>query len=114
MRRWARRSCGSSALGGPPPAGRGAAGPVLITETRRGFVCANAGVDASNVGRGLVSLLPDDPDRSAAGIRAGLRKRAGLDVAVGISDTFGRRWRGARPPPPGRPGPPGPPAPPAT
>jgi len=68
-------------------------GPVLITETRHGFVCANSGVDASNVGRGLVTLLPEDPDRSAAGIRAGLRKRAGLDVAVVISDTFGRPWR---------------------
>jgi coenzyme F420-0:L-glutamate ligase/coenzyme F420-1:gamma-L-glutamate ligase len=50
------------------------AGPVLITETRHGFVCANAGVDASNVGRGLVTLLPEDPDRSAAEIRAGLRE----------------------------------------
>jgi coenzyme F420-0:L-glutamate ligase/coenzyme F420-1:gamma-L-glutamate ligase len=69
------------------------AGPVLITETRHGFVCANAGVDASNVGQGLVSLLPEDPDRSAAGIRAGLRERAGLEVAVVISDTFGRPWR---------------------
>jgi coenzyme F420-0:L-glutamate ligase / coenzyme F420-1:gamma-L-glutamate ligase len=68
-------------------------GPVLITETRHGFVCANSGVDASNVGRGLVTLLPEDPDRSAAEIRAGLRKRAGLDVAVVISDTFGRPWR---------------------
>jgi coenzyme F420-0:L-glutamate ligase/coenzyme F420-1:gamma-L-glutamate ligase len=69
------------------------AGPVLITETRHGFVCANAGVDASNVGRGLVTLLPEDPDRSAAAIRAGLRERAGLEVAVVISDTFGRPWR---------------------
>lgn len=69
------------------------AGPVLITETRHGFVCANAGVDASNVGRGLVTLLPEDPDRSAAGIRAGLRERTGLEVAVVISDTFGRPWR---------------------
>ncbi len=69
------------------------AGPVLITETRHGFVCANAGVDASNVGRGLVTLLPEDPDRSAGEIRAGLRKGAGLEVAVVISDTFGRPWR---------------------
>ena len=69
------------------------AGPVLITETRHGFVCANAGVDASNVGRGLVSLLPEDPDRSAVEIRAGLRERAGLEVAVVVSDTFGRPWR---------------------
>lgn len=69
------------------------AGLVLITETRHGFVCANAGVDASNVGQGLVTLLPEDPDRSAEEIRAGLRERAGLDVAVVISDTFGRPWR---------------------
>jgi coenzyme F420-0:L-glutamate ligase/coenzyme F420-1:gamma-L-glutamate ligase len=69
------------------------AGPVLIMETRHGFVCANAGVDMSNVGRGLVTLLPEDPDRSAAAIRAGLRERAGLEVAVVISDTFGRPWR---------------------
>jgi coenzyme F420-0:L-glutamate ligase/coenzyme F420-1:gamma-L-glutamate ligase len=69
------------------------AGPVLITETRHGFVCANAGVDASNVGQGLVALLPEDPDRSAAEIRAGLRERSGLEVAVVISDTFGRPWR---------------------
>jgi coenzyme F420-0:L-glutamate ligase/coenzyme F420-1:gamma-L-glutamate ligase len=69
------------------------AGPVLITETRHGFVCANAGVDASNVGQGLVALLPEDPDRSAAEIRAGLLERSGLEVAVVISDTFGRPWR---------------------
>ena len=69
------------------------AGPVLITETRHGFVCANAGIDASNVGEGSVALLPEDPDRSAAGIRAALRERTGLEVAVLISDTFGRPWR---------------------
>ena len=69
------------------------AGPVLITETRHGFVCANAGIDASNVGQGLVSLLPEDPDRSAAAIRAGLRERTGLELPVIISDTFGRPWR---------------------
>ncbi len=69
------------------------AGPVLITETRHGFVCANAGIDASNVGEGSVALLPEDPDRSAAGIRAALRERTGLEVAVVISDTFGRPWR---------------------
>ncbi len=68
------------------------AGPVLITETRHGFVCANAGIDASNVGEGFVSLLPEDPDRSAAGIRAALRE-SGVEVAVIISDTFGRPWR---------------------
>lgn len=69
------------------------AGPVLIAETRHGFVCANAGVDVSNVGQGLVALLPEDPDRSAAEIRAGLREGTGLEVAVVISDTFGRPWR---------------------
>lgn len=69
-------------------------GPVLITETKHGFVCANAGIDASNVGpEGLVSLLPKDPDRSAAAIRGALRERIGTDVAVIITDTFGRPWR---------------------
>ena len=69
------------------------AGPVLITETRQGFVCANAGIDSSNVGQGVVSLLPEDPDASAAAIRAGLRERTGLELPVIISDTFGRPWR---------------------
>jgi len=69
-------------------------GPVLITETKHGFVCANAGIDASNVGpEGLVCLLPQDPDRSAQGIQTAIRKAAGADVAVIISDTFGRPWR---------------------
>jgi coenzyme F420-0:L-glutamate ligase/coenzyme F420-1:gamma-L-glutamate ligase len=69
------------------------AGPVVITETRHGFVCANAGIDASNVARGYVSLLPEDPDRSAQAISAAIKERAGLDVPVIISDTFGRAWR---------------------
>jgi len=69
-------------------------GPVLITETRHGFVCANAGIDASNVGpEGTVCLLPVDPDRSAQGIRAAIRQATGAEVAVIISDTFGRAWR---------------------
>ncbi len=69
-------------------------GPILITETKHGFVCANAGIDASNVGpEGFVSLLPEDPDRSAAAIRATIRERTGADVAVIITDTFGRAWR---------------------
>jgi len=69
-------------------------GPVLITETRHGFVCANAGIDASNVGpEGLVCLLPEDPDRSARAIREAIRESEGVDVAVVISDTFGRPWR---------------------
>jgi coenzyme F420-0:L-glutamate ligase/coenzyme F420-1:gamma-L-glutamate ligase len=69
-------------------------GPILITETKHGFVCANAGIDASNVGpEGLVSLLPEDPDASAALIRSGIRERTGADVAVIVTDTFGRAWR---------------------
>lgn len=68
---------------------------VVITETRHGFVCANSGVDASNVGRGgdWVVLLPLDPDASARRIRAALREAAGADAAVIVSDTFGRPWR---------------------
>jgi coenzyme F420-0:L-glutamate ligase/coenzyme F420-1:gamma-L-glutamate ligase len=69
-------------------------GPILITETRHGFVCANAGIDASNVGpEGTVCLLPEDPDRSAQAIRAEIGRATGSDVAVIISDTFGRAWR---------------------
>ena len=69
-------------------------GPVLITETKHGFVCANAGIDASNVGpEGLVSLLPEDPDASAAAIRSGIEERTGGQVAVIVTDTFGRAWR---------------------
>ncbi len=69
---------------------------VLITETAHGFVCANGGVDASNVGPGsgdLVTLLPVDPDASATRIRDTLRTRFGPDVAVIVSDSFGRPWR---------------------
>ena len=67
---------------------------VLILETRHGFVCANAGVDASNVpGDERVSLLPRDPDGSARRLRDGLMELAGFPVAVVISDTFGRAWR---------------------
>lgn len=68
-------------------------GPTVITETRHGFVLAASGVDASNVARDEIALLPLDPDASAAGIRAGLRAEAGVDVAVIVSDTFGRPWR---------------------
>ena len=67
---------------------------VLIAETHHGFVCANAGVDASNVGRtGLVTLLPADPDASAEEIRRRVSEATGADLAVIISDTFGRPWR---------------------
>lgn len=66
---------------------------VLLAETRHGFVCANAGVDLSNSPKGLATLLPEDPDRSAAAIRDCLIEATGSDVAVVISDTFGRPWR---------------------
>jgi coenzyme F420-0:L-glutamate ligase/coenzyme F420-1:gamma-L-glutamate ligase len=66
---------------------------VIICETRHGLVCANAGVDASNVPDGQLMLLPVDPDASAQRIRTALREATGADVAVIISDTFGRPWR---------------------
>ena len=67
---------------------------VIITETHHGFICANAGVDASNAGGpGLLILLPEDPDRSAEALRRAIEERAGARVAVVISDTFGRPWR---------------------
>jgi coenzyme F420-0:L-glutamate ligase/coenzyme F420-1:gamma-L-glutamate ligase len=66
---------------------------ILIAETEHGFVCANAGVDASNVRPETVCLLPRDPDGSAAAIREGLRTATGADVGVIISDSFGRPWR---------------------
>jgi len=68
-------------------------GELVIAETRHGFVCANAGVDASNVDAGWLSLLPEDADASAERIRAGLGERLGLAPAVVITDTFGRAWR---------------------
>lgn len=68
-------------------------GDLIISETKHGFVCANAGIDRSNVDDGWVVLLPDDPDRSARRLRDGLRHRAGVEVAVIVSDTFGRTWR---------------------
>lgn len=67
---------------------------VLITETHQGLVCANAGVDLSNVAGGEVAtLLPVDPDASARRIRTGLHAAAGVEVPIVISDTFGRPWR---------------------
>ena len=68
-------------------------GDLLITETPHGFVCANAGVDLSNVAEGEAALLPVDADRSARRIRDGIRAHAGVDVAVIVTDTFGRAWR---------------------
>ena len=68
-------------------------GDLIISETRHGFVCANAGIDLSNVESGFAALLPDDSDRSARRIRDGIRGKAGIEVAVIISDTFGRTWR---------------------
>lgn len=68
-------------------------GELIISETKHGFVCANAGIDLSNVDRGWAALLPDDPDRSARRIRDGLRGRFGVEVGVIVSDTFGRPWR---------------------
>jgi len=67
---------------------------VLITETRHGFVCANGGVDHSNVpGEDEVTLLPMDPDASADRLRSRLRELTGVEVGVIVSDTFGRPWR---------------------
>ncbi len=67
---------------------------ILITETNQGFICANAGIDASNMARpGTVSLLPEDPDRSARRIRDEISAVAGVRPAVIISDSFGRAWR---------------------
>src|SRR5687768_18600479 len=67
---------------------------VVIAETHHGFICANAGVDASNVpGTDMLVLLPVDPDGSAERIRQGLAARLGIQVGVVISDTFGRVWR---------------------
>ena len=68
--------------------------PLVIAETRHGFVCASAGVDASNAPEpGTLVLLPLDPDASARRLREGLRARTGADVGVIVSDSFGRAWR---------------------
>ena len=68
--------------------------PLVITETKHGFICASAGVDASNAPEpGTLVLLPDDPDASAAGIRERFRELTGREVAVLITDSFGRPWR---------------------
>jgi coenzyme F420-0:L-glutamate ligase/coenzyme F420-1:gamma-L-glutamate ligase len=68
--------------------------PLVICETRHGFICASAGVDASNTGElGTLVLLPLDPDGSAVQLREQIRERAGVDVGVVITDSFGRPWR---------------------
>lgn len=66
---------------------------IIITETRHGFVCANSGIDMSNVEEGLVALLPLDPDASARRLRKALERSTGRMLAVIITDTFGRPWR---------------------
>ena len=68
-------------------------GELIISETKHGFVCANAGIDLSNVARGRAALLPDDSDRSARKIRDRIRGLTGITTAVIVSDTFGRPWR---------------------
>ena len=68
-------------------------GDLIITETEHGFVCANSGVDLSNVERGKAALLPKDSDRSARRIRDIVRAKLGVEVGVIVSDTFGRAWR---------------------
>ena len=69
-------------------------GDLVIAETAHGFVCANAGVDASNVDAGSLALLPEDPDASAARLRARLSALLDVrDLAVVVTDTFGRAWR---------------------
>lgn len=68
-------------------------GDLVITETHHGFICANAGVDRSNMPRGFLALLPRDPDRSAHRLRTRIRRATGAEIAVVITDTFGRPWR---------------------
>lgn len=68
-------------------------GELIISQTKHGFVCANAGIDLSNVERGTAALLPEDSDRSARRIRDAIKGRHGITVGVIISDTFGRPWR---------------------
>ncbi len=68
-------------------------GELIISQTKHGFVCANAGIDLSNVASGTAALLPEDSDRSARRIRDAIAGRHNIDVGVVISDTFGRPWR---------------------
>ena len=66
---------------------------VLVTETHHGWVCANAGVDQSNMDADMVALLPEDPDRSARAFRDAVRERTRAEIHVIVADTFGRPWR---------------------
>ena len=68
-------------------------GDLIITETSHGFICANSGIDLSNVERGRAALLPLDSDRSARRVRDIVRARLGVEIGVIVSDTFGRPWR---------------------
>jgi coenzyme F420-0:L-glutamate ligase/coenzyme F420-1:gamma-L-glutamate ligase len=68
-------------------------GTLRITETHHGFINANAGIDLSNTAEGTAVLLPKDPDRSARRIRAEINRRLGVEIAVMVTDTFGRVWR---------------------
>jgi len=68
-------------------------GDLIITETKHGFICANSGIDLSNVERGFAALLPLDSDRSARRIRDIIQAKLGVSVGVIVSDTFGRPWR---------------------
>jgi coenzyme F420-0:L-glutamate ligase/coenzyme F420-1:gamma-L-glutamate ligase len=68
-------------------------GDLVISETHHGFICANAGVDRSNMPEGWLALLPRDPDRSAHRLRTRIQQATGSKIAVVISDTFGRPWR---------------------
>lgn len=72
---------------------RRTAGGMVISVTRHGFVCANAGIDASNIDGDHIALLPIDPDASARRLRSRIKHLTGVDVAIVISDTFGRAWR---------------------
>ena len=68
-------------------------GDLIITETKHGFICANSGIDLSNVERGFAALLPLDSDRSARRIRDIIKAKLGVEVGIIVSDTFGRPWR---------------------
>ncbi len=68
-------------------------GELIISETKHGYICANAGIDRSNMAPNIAALLPDDSDRSARRIRDAIRGRLEVDVAIIVADTFGRPWR---------------------